>query len=60
MEVHLQIFEEIDGRIKFCDEMKEMPGTATVVKEIRLEVAQRLSELESLGIDISSARGARK
>lgn len=51
-----QIFNEIEERIQFQQDMQGVRGAKESCRAVRLEVAQRVSELARLGVDVSAAR----
>ena len=52
----LQIFTEIDERLRFQEDMAGVRGAAETCKTINLEIMQRVQELQKLGVDVSAAR----
>lgn len=54
----LQIFKEIEERLQFQQDMEGARGAKESCRAVRLEVAQRVSELARLGVDVSAARSA--
>lgn len=52
----LQIFSEIDERLRFQEDMAGVRGAAETCRTINLEVMQRVQELQKLGVDVSAAR----
>ena len=54
----LQIFSEIDERLRFQEDMAGLRGAAETCKTINLEIMQRVQELQKLGVDVSAARSS--
>jgi hypothetical protein len=52
----MQIFGEIDDRLRFQEEMAGVKGAGEAIATVRLEIAARVSELQKLGVNISAAR----
>eukprot|EP00892_Ulva_mutabilis_P003373 jgi/Ulvmu1/1407/UM011_0136.1 len=51
-----QIFKEIEERLHFQQDMEGVRDAQELCRVVKLEVAQRISELARLGVDVSAAR----
>ena len=56
LHTYLQIFKEIEERLQFQQDMAAVKGAHQSCQAVRIEVAQRVSELARLGVDVSAAR----
>lgn len=52
----VQIYSEIEERAAFVEAMQGTQGADDSVQAVRLQLAQRLGELRSLGEDVGGAR----